>query len=235
MTERDWLACTDATAMVECLLAGRLAGLPTGGAAYFSRQNEAFFLATFGGPSATKTPKDYALASMVRVWDGALCQEGAQLVHRRLGTLTGGECVERRRAAAGAAGDLRCIVGNPWRYVPPLWGYERPPAPPGGVKRKYKLAPDLGSILGPEPALPPREKRPLKPWLTPDVLAVARAADSEAGEGNSLLPGNVLPLHDALMDGGCDCEQLLEHLREPRHTRGCWVIDLLVGRDTGEP
>jgi hypothetical protein len=62
-------------------------------------------------------------------------------------------------------------------------------------------------------------------WLTGTVLALARRAD----EGRDF---GVLPiLADALQDAGCDDEELLAHCRrdEP-HTNGCWVVDLLLGR-----
>jgi hypothetical protein len=36
-------------------------------------------------------------------------------------------------------------------------------------------------------------------------------------------------LHDALLDAGCDDEDVLAHCRTPDgHVRGCWVIDLLL-------
>jgi hypothetical protein len=39
-------------------------------------------------------------------------------------------------------------------------------------------------------------------------------------------------LHDALLDAGCDDEASLSHCREPGpHVRGCWVIDLLLGKE----
>ena len=39
-------------------------------------------------------------------------------------------------------------------------------------------------------------------------------------------------LADALLDAGCDDEAMLEHCREQEgvHARGCWVIDLLLGK-----
>jgi hypothetical protein len=38
-------------------------------------------------------------------------------------------------------------------------------------------------------------------------------------------------LADALEEAGCDNADLLTHCREPgEHVRGCWVIDLLLGK-----
>jgi len=38
-------------------------------------------------------------------------------------------------------------------------------------------------------------------------------------------------LHDALLDAGCDNEDMLAHCRsEGPHVRGCWVVDLLLDK-----
>jgi hypothetical protein len=38
-------------------------------------------------------------------------------------------------------------------------------------------------------------------------------------------------LADALLDSGCDDEEWLQHCRSPGpHVRGCWVVDLLLGK-----
>jgi len=62
-------------------------------------------------------------------------------------------------------------------------------------------------------------------WRTADVLGVARA----------IYEGGVfdrLPiLADALMDAGCAADAILSHCRGPGpHTRGCWVVDLVLGK-----
>jgi hypothetical protein len=37
-------------------------------------------------------------------------------------------------------------------------------------------------------------------------------------------------LADALLDAGCDDDNLLRHLRSPGgHVRGCWAVDALLG------
>jgi hypothetical protein len=43
---------------------------------------------------------------------------------------------------------------------------------------------------------------------------------------------DALPIFaDALEDAGCDCVELLEHFRGPGpHFRGCWALDLVLGR-----
>jgi hypothetical protein len=37
-------------------------------------------------------------------------------------------------------------------------------------------------------------------------------------------------LADALQDAGCDCDDILDHCRDPKqvHVRGCWVLDLVL-------
>ena len=39
-------------------------------------------------------------------------------------------------------------------------------------------------------------------------------------------------LADALQDAGCDNDDILNHCRDerPRHVRGCWVVDLVLGK-----
>jgi hypothetical protein len=40
-------------------------------------------------------------------------------------------------------------------------------------------------------------------------------------------------LADALQDAGCDSDNILSHCRDPNavHVRGCWVVDLVLGKE----
>jgi hypothetical protein len=63
-------------------------------------------------------------------------------------------------------------------------------------------------------------------WRTEDVLGVARGIYEERAFDRLPL------LADALMDAGCDDEQVLGHCRdEGPHARGCWVVDLVLGKE----
>jgi hypothetical protein len=62
-------------------------------------------------------------------------------------------------------------------------------------------------------------------WLSSTVLDLARTIDAEKCYERMPI------LADALMDAGCDDEALLNHCQQPiEHVKGCWAIDLLLGK-----
>jgi hypothetical protein len=63
-------------------------------------------------------------------------------------------------------------------------------------------------------------------WRTADVLGLARGIYDERAFDRLPL------LADALMDAGCADEQVLGHCRsDGPHVRGCWVVDLVLGKE----
>jgi hypothetical protein len=62
-------------------------------------------------------------------------------------------------------------------------------------------------------------------WRTSDVIGVAQGIYDEKAFVR-------LPiLADALMDAGCEDEQIISHCRSKGpHVRGCWVVDLVLGK-----
>lgn len=172
-------------------------------------------------------------ATLAATWDAGLGATGATAL---------GATWDAARVAAWAkqATILRDVVGNPWSPV-------------------MRIGVDWGLFMHHDRHLLVYER-----WLTPTVLAVARAAYDErpgrkckpcgeAKAGFNLaggVPGcphcdatgriadgaldqtNLLVLADALEDAGCDAGELLGHLRSPGpHVRGCWAVDLVVGKE----
>jgi hypothetical protein len=63
-------------------------------------------------------------------------------------------------------------------------------------------------------------------WLTPTVLALANSIYTERAFDRMPI------LADALEVAGCDNADILLHCREPgEHVRGCWVVDLILGKE----
>jgi hypothetical protein len=62
-------------------------------------------------------------------------------------------------------------------------------------------------------------------WETVNVVALAQAIYDERAFDRMPILG------DALEDAGCDNADILNHCRQPgEHVRGCWVVDLLLGK-----
>ncbi len=63
-------------------------------------------------------------------------------------------------------------------------------------------------------------------WLTSDVLALA----AHMYESRDF--GAMPVLADALQDAGCNNDDVLNHCRDAKqvHVRGCWVVDLVLGK-----
>ena len=67
----------------------------------------------------------------------------------------------------------------------------------------------------------------IKPaWQTTNATALAQSIyDERAFERMPIVA-------DALEDAGCDNADILNHCRQPgEHVRGCWVVDLVLGKD----
>ena len=63
-------------------------------------------------------------------------------------------------------------------------------------------------------------------WRTSTVVALA----DQMYEARDFTPMPVLA--DALQDAGCDRDAILDHCRgDGPHVRGCWVVDLVLGKE----
>jgi hypothetical protein len=90
------------------------------------------------------------------------------------------------------------------------------------------LAGFLREVVG-NPFKPPRFE---ESWRTSTAVDLARGIFDERAFDRTII------LADALLDADCDEEAVLRHLRgtelgvkeQPTHVRGCWVIELVLGR-----
>ena len=79
----------------------------------------------------------------------------------------------------------------------------------------------FGNPFLPSPPVPPA----VLAWNDGTVRRLAEAIyDERAFERLPILA-------DALLDAGCDNEDLIQHCRSPGpHVRGCWAVDLILGK-----
>ena len=62
-------------------------------------------------------------------------------------------------------------------------------------------------------------------WRTSDVVGLARAIYNDRAFQRMPI------LADALMDAGCENEDIIDHCRgDGPHVRGCWVVDLVLDK-----
>ena len=108
------------------------------------------------------------------------------------------------------------------------WGHPFPAGPVGRLGDLVRGRPGPTRPAG-GPAVPCRARPPVAfdpRWRTADAVGVARAVDADGAFDRLPL------LADALLDAGCDDEAVLGHCHsEGPHVRGCWVVDLVLGRE----
>jgi hypothetical protein len=166
--------------------------------------------------------------------------------------LVGGADLRRaHQAAVGAA-----LQGGPWPWWRRLWEGEPWRSPLWGRRAGTAALvthPDLGRMI-PDVVyalFPPGDDRhrsadllrdmsgnPFRPveasrtWRTADVVRLAEAAYEERTlPAGTLNLDRLAVLADALEEAGCADADLLGHLRGAGpHVRGCWALDLLLGR-----
>jgi hypothetical protein len=236
MTEQEWLACTRPETMLTWLAQGwrrrfaRWFGLP---ASLESRQK----LWLFAGACCVRSTQgvtvphwDDELRNLVALGKGEIdVQQFESLLGRERGALVQIESFVLSRAESAARHKaihrIRDVVtqkvreGAParwnWEELPSLWEDERT------IQSRY-LRDIFGNPFRPAAAVNPE-------WLTWNDRTVSRIVQSMNDERDF----ERMPiLGDALEDAGCGDADILRHCREPgEHVRGCWVLDLLLGKE----
>ena len=208
MTEQKWLACTDPGPMLKFL--GRKAS---------ERKLRLFACACCRGswPLLTDARSRKAVEVAERYADGMVNERGLRFAFSCAAdafAYAASAHTADAQAAAGAANAARPEAGYYARYVTP---------------RKEHPGP-LRDLFGP---LPFRPVTVSPGWQTPQVVAQAQAAyDERELPAGTLDPTRLAVLADALEEAGCADQTVLEHLRGAGpHVRGCWAVDLLLGKE----
>ncbi len=111
--------------------------------------------------------------------------------------------------------DIGLLKSQPWNHARSIaWELD----PPRTQQRKCSL---LRCLFG-NPLMP---TRPNPSWQTPNAVTMAQTIYDERRW--ELLP----LLADLLEEAGCP-KQISDHCRgEGPHARGCWVVDLVLGKE----
>ena len=136
---------------------------------------------------------------------------------------------------ATAAWDVDDEVDNCvlWESLPPHAYPEGTCCRPIGMAEKAAL---LRDIVG-NPWRPPADPwvgplRACPSWDAEAVWATAHAAYDERRDDGTLDPVRLAVLADALEEASCNNREILDHLRNNAvHVRGCWVLDLVLGKE----
>jgi hypothetical protein len=130
-------------------------------------------------------------------------------------------------AAAEASGYAAWASVDPGRtWLPPWQEMGLPMARARRDEQKKHQADTLRDIFGPMPFRPVSVEPAWLRWNSGTVLAIARRIYDERRFEDMPIPG------DALEDAGCTDADILTHCRGGGpHVRGCWVLDLLLGKE----
>jgi len=219
VTEQEWLACPDPQKMLESLR-GKA-----------SERKLRLFACAFGravrdsqhqpGPSTVAVAERYAdgLAS-----DQELASEG-----RKWACLPEVRGPVAPSAYDGAWGAVESLARyeRVWRHDPD--SYSCIPAD-AVLRRSALLLRDIfGNPFRPSPPLPAA----ILVWNDGTICRLAEGIYEERQMPEGTLDNARLAiLADALLDAGCDNEELRRHCRsEGPHVRGCWALDLILGKE----
>jgi hypothetical protein len=216
VTEAEWLACTDPTPMLD-YVQGQV-----------SERKLRLFACACARVVWDRLPAGLmrdAVETAERYADGlATDQERQSFAHRLYSQPAeqfagaGGNQFTEDRENVSAYG-LALLTVNHMRILSRMpittgWMMSRLAT---GDRRPHLLRDVVGDPFRPVAADPA--------WPTPNIVATAQAI--YADRAFDLLP----TLADALEDAGCDQPDLLAHCRgDGPHVRGCWAIDLLLGK-----
>ncbi len=220
MTEAEWLASANPLPMLDYLLTGR----PETGDTLEPRPSGIGYRPT-GGRLPVVTERKLRLFAVACCYgvseelgqDAETCVEwNSGPAHDAANWARGWVGDQKKPTLLARAALLREVFGNPWRPV------KLP------TQKRLIVAENVaGDSDYHGPATATIEECP---WLTWNDHLIPKIAQSIYSSEH--LWDDMPALADALLDAGADDETLLDHCRNGGpHVRGCWALDLLLGKE----
>jgi hypothetical protein len=248
MTEAEWLACTDPTPMLEAVRAsGRakcrrlrlwavaccrriwrlLADERSRKAVEVAEQ----FADGQASRSERKAARTAALDATALPNDSTAAWAAQRVSAGRIAEVVGGTAGAGHEGAPGAATDASGTNAS--------WSARRAGGDGEAAEQaaradeRQQQAVLLRDIFGSLPFRPVALAPSVLQWREGLVVRLAQAAyEARLLPAGHLDPARLAVLADALEDAGCRDDELLGHLRgNGPHTRGCWAVDLVLGRE----
>lgn len=228
MTEKEWLTSKDPVAMLQLVSIDRPATIP-GWRMASDRKLRLFCIDHMRTINYTHRTSSEVLEIAEQFADGLITKAKASKLSRLLwgkGALVGDHWPIEQEPIVAAnalvraqdeddATRLREIFGNPWK--PYYFANRTKPAgtTPANGDAKFVLLPSS-----------------IRDWNDGTVVRLAQAAYDERGPSGMLAWDTMAILADALEEAGCHDKDILAHCRAPlHHCRGCWLIDLILGKE----
>jgi hypothetical protein len=235
MTEAEWLTCADPAPMLEFLQGGMIVLVDE-----LPLQAEREAIRTFIQDAVPRKLRHFACWCSRRIWDelwDERSRKGIEVAERYADGLATAEQLGNANSAALEA--RNAIRGHLIRRIAAHVAYatsgnqiaeassesanvvawiEELPLPEARTEQNHILRCIFGNPFRPvafDPA-----------WRTSDVLALAQGIYAERAFDRMPI------LADALQDAGCNNDDILSHCRDTGtpHARGCWVVDLILGK-----
>ena len=218
MTEAEWLACTDPQKMLAFLLAHP---------GYSERKVRLFAVACYWQVEEFHWDEplfDAEVEAVKRYADGLIGRDGllaASLAHLR--QLFPGEEESALRFVSLEA-DYAAWLAD--------WAAQRVRYAGEGAWRAGAAEARQADLLRDLFGNPCRPVTISPAWRTTQVVGLAQAAyEVRELHSGALDPARLSVLADALEEAGCTNADILNHCRVPGvHVRGCWAVNLLLGK-----
>jgi hypothetical protein len=231
MTEAEWLACDDPQKMLDYLLQDRVSDRKMRLFGVASCRRVWSFLTTPTSREAVEMSErraDDPSFHKKMVSAGRQVQQSPDSeLDRNVTTLME---MLRVRSPFGAARE--CTRVDAWEAATRVTAFVIQFAWPNEQSSKMSLVSFLCEIIG-NPFHPPFPMPPdVLSWNNHTVPRIAQTIYEERKLPEGTLDNSRLAiLADALLDAGCEDENLIHHCRsEGPHVRGCWAMDLILGK-----